>query len=106
MIFGLPKKRARLRTKIRTTNFGKSLFLTQYWVRYVIYIPPNTNDLAANLTMVACGNQQKRNNGRTSKQLRFVSTTYTINGNQALDIQEKRQLNLKIKKAIQAALYL
>ena len=39
-------------------TFEKSLFLTQYRMRYAIYIPPNTKDLAINLTMVAYGNQQ------------------------------------------------
>ena len=35
-------------------TFEKSLFITQY----EIYTPPNTKDLARNLTMVAYGNRQ------------------------------------------------
>ena len=49
----LRKKKAKLRIKNIATTFGKSLFLTQYRMRYVIYIPPNTRGLATNLTMVA-----------------------------------------------------
>ena len=52
------KKKAKLKTKNINTTFGKSLFLTQYWMRYAIYIPPNTKDLAINITMVAYGNRQ------------------------------------------------
>ena len=40
------------------TTFGKSLFLIKYWMRYAIYMPPNTKDLAINQTMVAYENQQ------------------------------------------------
>ena len=40
-----------------TTTFGKSLFSTQYRIRIAIYIPPNTKDLAINLTMSAYGNR-------------------------------------------------
>ena len=57
-IFCPPKNRAKHRTKNITTTFGKSLFLTQYHMRYTIYIPPNTKDLAKKLTMVAYENQQ------------------------------------------------
>ena len=64
-------------------TFGKSLFLTKYRMRYAIYMPPNTKDLAINQTMVAYGNRQKRNSDRASKQL-FVAITETFNGNQAL----------------------
>ena len=39
-------------------TFEKSLFLTKYRMRYAIYIPPNTKDLAINQTMVAYGNRQ------------------------------------------------
>ena len=57
-IFCPPKKRAKLKTKNITTTFGKSLFLTKYRMRYAIYMPPNTKDLAINQTMVAYGNRQ------------------------------------------------
>ena len=62
----LRKQRAKLKTKNITTTFGKLLFLTQYRTRHATYIPPNTNDLV-----------------RASKQLPFVSSTETFNGNQA-----------------------
>ena len=39
-------------------TFEESLFLTQYRMRYAIYIPPNTKYLAINLTMVAYINRQ------------------------------------------------
>ena len=54
----LRKKRAKLKTKKIATTFGKSLFLIKYRMRYAIYIPPNTKDLAINQTMVAYGNRQ------------------------------------------------
>ena len=56
-IFCPLKKRAKLKTKA-ITAFGKSLFLTQYRMRYAIYMPSNTKDLAINLTMVAYENGQ------------------------------------------------
>ena len=52
------KRRAKPKTIKITTTFGKSLFLAQYQMRYAIYIPPNTKDLAINLMMVADGNWQ------------------------------------------------
>ena len=52
------KKEQSSEQKDITTTFGKSLFLTQYRMRYAIYIPPNTKDLAINLTMVAYGKRQ------------------------------------------------
>ena len=52
------KKRAKPKTKITTTTFRKSLFLIEYRMRYAIYMPPNTKDLAMNQTMVAYGNGQ------------------------------------------------
>ena len=55
-IFCFPKKIAKLKTKNLTTTFGKLLFLTQYLMRYAIYIPPNTKDLAININMVAYEN--------------------------------------------------
>ena len=57
-IFCLLEKKARLKTKDITTFFGMSLFIAQCRMRYAIYIPQNTRDLAINLTMVAYGNGQ------------------------------------------------
>ena len=54
----LRKKRAKPKTKNITTTFGKSLFLIKYRMRYVIYMLPNTKNLAINQTMVAYGNRQ------------------------------------------------
>ena len=56
--FVIRKKRAKLKTKKITKTFGKSLFLLKYRMRYAIYMPPNTKDLAMNQTMVAYGNRQ------------------------------------------------
>ena len=53
-------------------------------MRYAIYMPPNTKDLAINQTMVENGNLLKRNSVRASKQLRFVAITEAFNGNQVL----------------------
>ena len=47
------KKEQSQKQKI-TTTFGKSSFL----IKYAIYRPPNTKDLAINQTMVAYGNPQ------------------------------------------------
>ena len=52
------QKRAKLKTENITTTFGKLLFPIQYRMRYAIYLPPNTKDLATNQTMVAYGNRQ------------------------------------------------
>ena len=60
---------------------GKSLFLTQYWMRYAIYIPPTTKDLAINLTMVGYGNRQ---NEITFTQAKNSDLVRALNGNQAL----------------------
>ena len=79
------KEQSSKQKKYSTTTFGKSSFLTQYRMRYAIYIPSNTKDFAINLTMVAYGNRQ---NAITSKQLRFFASTETINGNQASGILE------------------
>ena len=54
----LRRKRAKPKTKKITTTFGKLLFLIKYRMRYAIYMPPNTKDLATNQTMVADGNRQ------------------------------------------------
>ena len=52
------KKKTKLKTKNITTTFGRLLLLTKYRMRYAIYIPPNTKDLAINQTMVTYGNRQ------------------------------------------------
>ena len=52
------KRRAKPKTKKITTTFGKSIFLIKYRMRYAIYMPPDTKDLAINLTMVAYENRQ------------------------------------------------
>ena len=57
-LLSFKKKEQSLKQKNLTATFGKSLFLTQYRMRYAINIPPNTKDLTINLTMVAYGNQQ------------------------------------------------
>ena len=44
--------------KIMTTTFGKSIFIIKYRMRYAIYMPPDTKDLAITQTMVAYGNRQ------------------------------------------------
>ena len=41
-------------------------------MRYAIYAPPNTKNLAINQTTVAYENQQKRNSICASKQLQLV----------------------------------
>ena len=78
----LRKKRAKLKAKKITTTFGKSLFLTQYRMRYPIYMPPNTKDLAVK-PIDGCWKPAKRKHARASKQLRFAASTETFNGNQA-----------------------
>ena len=72
------KKRSKAKNKIRTTTFGKSLFLIKYWMGYAIYMPPNTKDPATNQMVVAYGNSV-----RASKQLRFVAITETFKRNRA-----------------------
>ena len=52
------KKKTKLKRKNIPTTFGKLLFLTEFRMRYAIYTPPNTKDLAINQTMVAYGNRQ------------------------------------------------
>ena len=53
-----PKRRARTTNNFKTMTFGKSLFTTQYRLRYAIYNPLNANDLTMDLTMLAYGNRQ------------------------------------------------
>ena len=57
--FSVRKKSKTQNKKNITTTSGKSLFLTQYQMRYAIYITPNAKDLVTNLTMIAYGNRQK-----------------------------------------------
>ena len=75
-VFCFPKKKKSKKQKIPTT-FGKSLFLIKYRMRYMIYMPLNTLDLAITQTMVAHKNRQ--NSVCTSKQLRFVVITGPFN---------------------------
>ena len=65
-------------------------------MRYAIYMPPNTKDLAINLTMVAYENRQKRNSVCVSKQLRFVVITETFIGNQAQECRQRLAQALNI----------
>ena len=59
ILFSEKKSKSKAQNKKNiTATFGKSLFLTQYRMRYAICIPPNTKDPAINLTMVAYGNRQ------------------------------------------------
>ena len=78
------KKRAKLKTKDITTTFGKSLFLTKHRIRYAIYMPPNTKVLLNKPNNGCRRKTAKRNDVRTSKQLRFVAITERFNGNQAI----------------------
>ena len=39
-------------------TFGKSIFVITYRMRYVVYMPPDTKDLAINRAMVAYENRQ------------------------------------------------
>ena len=54
----LRKKEQSQKQKKITATFRMSLFLIKYRMRYVIYMPANTNDLAIIETMVAYGNLQ------------------------------------------------
>ena len=54
-------------------------------MRYAIYIPPNTKDLAIKPNDGCLWKPVKRNSARASKQLRFVAITETFNGNQAYE---------------------
>ena len=74
------EKTAKLRTKQYNGDFRKVVITTQYQIRYAIYTPPNTKDLAINMAMVAYGN---RSNVITFA-LRFVTSTEAFNGNRAL----------------------
>ena len=59
-------------------------------MRYAIYIPPNTKDLAIKPNDGCLWKPVKRNSARASKQLRFVAITEAFNGNQA--IQERKSV--------------
>ena len=51
-------KIAKPRNNFIATAFGKSLFITQYRMRYAICMPLNKKDLTLELTMFAYGNRQ------------------------------------------------
>ena len=80
-IFCPPEKKSKAKDKNIATTFGKSLSLTQYRMRYAIYIPSNTKDLAINLTIVAYGNQQnaitfaRANNSDLLRALKYLMET-------------------------------
>ena len=57
-IFSVFRKKSKPKAKKITTTFGKLLFLIKYRIRYAIYMPPNTKELAINQTMVTYGNRQ------------------------------------------------
>ena len=54
----LRKRWARPRTYFVTVTFGKSLFITQYRMRYAIYLPPIAKDLTIDLSILVYGNRQ------------------------------------------------
>ena len=64
-------------------------------MRYAIYMPPNTKDLAINQTMVAYGNWQS---ATAFAPLRFVAIAETFNGNQALRSALPRTINKKSQR--------
>ena len=45
-------------SKLHTGEISVTIYIPQYRMRNAIYIPPNTKDLAINLTMVGYGNRQ------------------------------------------------
>ena len=46
--FSVLQKESKAENKKITATFGKSLFLIKYQMRYAVYMPPNTKDLAIN----------------------------------------------------------
>ena len=55
-------------------------------MRYAIYMPPNTKDLAINQTVVADGNRQYAIAfARANNSYLLLATTETFNGNQVLN---------------------
>ena len=68
------------------TAFGKSLFLIKYRMRYTIYMPPNTKDLAINQTMVAYGSRQNATMFARANNSDLLQSLKHFNGNQALDM--------------------
>ena len=86
------------------TAFGKSLFLIKYRMRYAIYMPPNTKDLAINQTMVAYGNRQnatefaRANNFDLLRSLKHLMETRLYNrygyNKQFLTVQSELRLVL------------
>ena len=57
-IFLFTETKSKAKNKKITATFGKSLFLIKYRMRYAIYLPPNTKNLAINQPMIAYGNLQ------------------------------------------------
>ena len=86
----LRKKRAKLKSKTITTSFGKSLFLIKHRMRYAIYMPPYTKDLAINQTMVAYGKRQnstafaRANNSDLLRSLKHLMETRLTMQSQSL----------------------
>ena len=69
------EKKSKAKAKNIMTTFGKSLFLTKKRMRYAIYMPPNTKDLAINQTMGAYGNRQRANNSDLLQSLKHLMET-------------------------------
>ena len=65
----LREKEQSTKQKNITTTFGKSLVLTQYRIRYTIYMPPNAKRPHNKPDDGCLWKPGKRNNTRTSKQL-------------------------------------
>ena len=108
-IFCPSKKKSKAKNKKIMTIFGTSLFLIEYRMRYAIYMPPNTKDLAINQTMVAYGNRQSAtafalaNNSDLLRSLKHLMETRLNEYNNAEQIvarigkvQAKCKLNKKI----------
>ena len=60
------------RDNFRTMTFRKSLLVTQYQMRYAIYIPLNAKEFTMNFKILADGNRQNAKKVFLSKQHRFV----------------------------------
>ena len=52
------EKKTKPKTKENNDDFWKVVISNKYWMRYAVYMPPNTKDLAINQMMVAYGNRQ------------------------------------------------
>ena len=83
--FSVFRKKSKAKNKKLTTTFGKSFFLIKYRMRYVIYMPANTKDLAITQTMVAYGNRQnatafgRANNSDLLRSLKHLIETRLYN---------------------------